>query len=120
MIEANSHAFDKIELSDPRTDDCGFCAREHPAGPKVAGETALNVRWSQAISEVDKLTRREFEVFLLMAEGSSNLDIAHNLTISERTVRAHLSSIAEKLGIDSRMQISLAAYIYMARKEGIL
>jgi NarL family two-component system response regulator YdfI len=48
------------------------------------------------------LTEREMEVLLAAARGQRNKEIASQLGISVRTVKAHLSSIFNKLGVDSR------------------
>ena len=48
------------------------------------------------------LTDRELEVLLLVAEGERNKEIAYHLSISERTVKGHLTNIYNKLGVDSR------------------
>lgn len=53
------------------------------------------------------LTQREREVAELVAQGQSNLEIAFNLKITERTVKAHLTSIYEKTGTGSRLNLAL-------------
>ncbi|MBW1859858.1 MAG: response regulator transcription factor [Deltaproteobacteria bacterium] len=53
------------------------------------------------------LTRRERAVAELVAQGQSNLEIAFNLNITERTVKAHLTSIYEKTGTGSRLNLAL-------------
>ena len=58
-------------------------------------------RWS------DKLSEREREVARLVASGASNKEIAERLAITERTVKAHLGAIFEKLGVRDRLQLSL-------------
>ena len=50
------------------------------------------------------LTQREDEVLRALVEGASNKSIARSLEISERTVKAHLTSIYEKLGVQSRTE----------------
>jgi DNA-binding NarL/FixJ family response regulator len=50
------------------------------------------------------LTEREEEVLLLLAEGWTNARIAQDLSVSERTVRFHLSNIYDKLGCSSRAE----------------
>lgn len=57
----------------------------------------------------DTLTPREREVLALLAQGSSNRQIALTLVVSERTARTHVSSILSKLGLVSRTQAALWA-----------
>ncbi|MFT3891000.1 MAG: response regulator transcription factor [Anaerolineales bacterium] len=61
------------------------------------------------------LTERELEVLTSVARGERSKEIALQLGISERTVKAHLASIYEKLGVDSR-----AGAIAIAAQMGIL
>jgi DNA-binding NarL/FixJ family response regulator len=60
-----------------------------------------NDDWSGLLSE------RETQVARLVAAGSSNREIADRLAITERTVKAHLTAIFEKLGLRDRLQLSL-------------
>ncbi len=53
------------------------------------------------------LTPAEHKVAELVAQGQSNLEIAFNLKISERTVKAHLTSIYEKTKTGSRLSLAL-------------
>ncbi len=55
------------------------------------------------------LTNREREVLLLVARGMTNQQIAASLYISEKTVKNHLSSIFEKLGVSDRTNAALLA-----------
>ena len=55
-------------------------------------------------SLVEQLTAREMEVIQLMAQGLANKQIALSLSISEHTVKFHLSSLYAKLGISSRTE----------------
>lgn len=55
------------------------------------------------------LTARELEVLQLLAQGMSNRAIAESLTISDRTVHAHLSNIFSKMGVSSRLEAVLSA-----------
>ncbi len=64
------------------------------------------------VSAVDKerletLTPRENEIAQLVSKGRSNLEIAAELDITERTVKAHLTSIYEKTGTGSRLSLAL-------------
>lgn len=56
------------------------------------------------------LTRREYEVLQLLAQGQSNSAIADRLFVSEKTVRNHLSIIFDKLGVSSRAEAIVLAH----------
>jgi DNA-binding NarL/FixJ family response regulator len=59
---------------------------------------------------IASLTERERGVIALIGEGLSNRHIAERLSISETTVRHHLSSIFDKLGTSSRLELVIYAY----------
>lgn len=59
--------------------------------------------------QTESLTERETEVLKLVAAGKSNKEIAAQLTITERTVKTHVSSIMAKLDVQSRTQAALYA-----------
>jgi DNA-binding NarL/FixJ family response regulator len=60
-----------------------------------------------------RLTAREREVLTLLTEGLGNADIAERLSLSEKTVRNHVSNLFDKLGVWSRAQA-----IVFARDRG--
>jgi DNA-binding NarL/FixJ family response regulator len=62
------------------------------------------------------LTRREWEIAQLLAEGLSNKEIAARLVISRRTAEAHVENILTKLGFRSRAQVS--SWVLGERAEG--
>jgi len=57
--------------------------------------------WAQLLSE------REVQVARLVAGGASNKEVANQLSITERTVKAHLGAIFEKLSLRDRLQLSV-------------
>lgn len=61
------------------------------------------------------LTAREFDVLRMLAEGSSNAEIARNLFISESTVRTHVLAILRKVGARNRTEA-----VVMAGRKGML
>lgn len=60
---------------------------------------------SQALQE--KLTEREREVALAVSRGASNKEVARQLGITERTVKAHVSIIFTKLAVQDRLHLAL-------------
>jgi DNA-binding NarL/FixJ family response regulator len=79
---------------------------EAPLDPK-AGRALLSARRSG--SAADALSEREREVLAMVAEGLPNKVIAHRLGISEKTVKAHLTSIFRQIGVTDRTQAALWA-----------
>ena len=73
-------------------------------------EVSTNLAGNQA-AQVDKhlhlLTKREKQVAIEAAKGLSNKEIARILSITERTVKAHLSSTFERLGAKDRLHLAL-------------
>lgn len=61
-------------------------------------------------SDTDSLTARELEVVKMIGEGLKNKSIAERLSISEATVRHHLSSIYGKVGVEDRLNLVIFAY----------
>lgn len=55
------------------------------------------------------LTPRELEIVTLVVAGYSNPDIAQRCTISEQTVKHHMSNIFDKLGVSNRLELALFA-----------
>ena len=52
------------------------------------------------------LSKRELEIAELVAQGLSNKEIATRVFLSERTIETHVSNILDKLGVNSRVEIS--------------
>jgi DNA-binding NarL/FixJ family response regulator len=77
-----------------------------PLDPKAARVLLTNRR---AASQGVRLTDREREVLRMVGDGHPNKVIARRLGISERTVKAHLTSIYQRLGVTDRTQAALWA-----------
>ena len=56
---------------------------------------------------LETLSEREREVALCVARGEHNKEIARQLNLAERTIKAHLTSVFEKLGVRDRLQLAL-------------
>jgi DNA-binding NarL/FixJ family response regulator len=79
---------------------------ESPLAPRAAHE--LISERAETRSDVE-LSHRETEVLMLVAEGLPNKLIASRLEISEKTVKAHLTSVFAQLGVTDRTQAALWA-----------
>jgi DNA-binding NarL/FixJ family response regulator len=67
-------------------------------------QTASDNAWRES------LTQREVEIAMLAANGASNQAIGNQCRISERTVKAHLSAVFNKLNITDRLQLALRVH----------
>jgi len=75
--------------------------------PEAAARLVREVR---APESPEALTKREIEVLRLVAAGLANKEIARELEVAEQTIKAHVSSILAKLGVQSRTQAALHAF----------
>ena len=82
----------------------------------VAGQTQISpkaaarlVRKAIAPERPETLSKREAEVLRLLARGSANKEIGRDLSIAEKTVKSHVSSILGNLGVQSRTHAALYA-----------
>ena len=63
----------------------------------------------QLVSRLASLTPQQLRVLMMLSEGLLNKQIAYSLGVSEATVKAHVSAILQKLGVDSRTQAVIVA-----------
>ncbi|MGP6157347.1 MAG: LuxR C-terminal-related transcriptional regulator [Vulcanimicrobiaceae bacterium] len=77
------------------------------ADPRIAG--AMLRRRSGRSQEVSELSSREYEIVRLIAEGLSNREIGRRLTLSEKTVKNHVSHILAKLKVNARSGVAVYA-----------
>jgi DNA-binding NarL/FixJ family response regulator len=84
-----------------------------PLSPAAAGAVLKRVReQSVAVEQPEDLlalSERETQILRLVARGHDNTEIAQELYLSPSTVKNHVSSILEKLGVDSRVQAAVRA-----------
>jgi DNA-binding NarL/FixJ family response regulator len=63
---------------------------------------------TELVSRLSTLTPQQVRVLMMLGEGLLNKQIAFKLNVSEATVKAHVSAILQKLGVDSRTQAVIA------------
>jgi DNA-binding NarL/FixJ family response regulator len=64
---------------------------------------------AELVRRLASLTPQQIRVLMMVSEGLLNKQIAYELGVSEATVKAHVSAILQKLGVDSRTQAVIAA-----------
>jgi len=101
-------------LKDADADEVAAAIRAAHAGEvhldaAVARLLAQRLRARRDTEPAEPLTPREKEVLAQLGKGASNKEIAHELSITERTARTHVSNILGKLGLSSRTQAALWA-----------
>lgn len=92
-------------LSGQRTSDTAEEGRASVDTPEAADEAAVSLQ----------LSRRQFEVLRLLSSGKLNKEIAHELKMTEGTVKAHVRHILRKLSVSNRTQ---AANLFFKQNGG--
>jgi two-component system, NarL family, response regulator LiaR len=121
-----SHEGDEYLIDATRAGAISYLLKDTPPTELIAaiertarGEAALHPRVAAAMmralqlsqeSAQDKLSARELEVLKLIADGLSNALIAARLSISEKTVKNHVSHVLEKLQLSDRTQAAVYAW----------
>ena len=72
-------------------------------------ELKPNKEADDVVARLSTLTPQQVRVLMMLSEGLLNKQIAYALDVSEATVKAHVSAILQKLGVDSRTQAVIAA-----------
>jgi len=88
----------------------------------IPEETAPNQdgKQDEFARQLSSLTPQQIRVLLMLSDGLMNKQIAYELSISEATVKAHVSAILQKLNVDSRTQaVILAAKLEQGRIEAV-
>jgi len=68
-----------------------------------------NVSELEMAERMAQLTPQQFKVLMMMSQGLLNKQIAYELAVSEATIKAHVTAIMNKLGVNNRTQAVLAA-----------
>lgn len=81
-----------------------------------AGPSALEIA---AAARVATLTPHQFRVMTMLSDGMLNKQIAFDLNVSEATIKAHMTAIMRKLGVNNRTQVALFARMLAVDEEEI-
>jgi predicted ATPase/DNA-binding CsgD family transcriptional regulator len=90
----------------PLAQVAALAAGDADALPELAGQR-VGAEQPGCWTGSEELTPRERQIALLVARGLSNKDVAERLVISKRTVDAHVNHIFGKLGLSSRVQLTI-------------
>ena len=77
--------------------------------PDVDLSRGTDAETADLMARLLTLTPQQARVLMMLSEGLLNKQIAYNLSVSEATVKAHVSAILQKLGVESRTQAVIAA-----------
>jgi len=77
--------------------------------PDVDLSTGSDAETAALMTRMATLTPQQVRVLMMLSEGMLNKQIAYQLSVSEATVKAHVSAILQKLGVESRTQAVIAA-----------
>ena len=81
----------------------------------IIAQRMANQRTDSDTQDIDKLSPREFEVFILLAKGKSVVDISQSLGLSASTVGTHLYKVKQKLELSNQSEMTL-----LAMRHGLL
>jgi DNA-binding NarL/FixJ family response regulator len=77
--------------------------------PDIDLSAAADAETTALLARLATLTPQQVRVLMMLSEGLLNKQIAYELGVSEATVKAHVSAILQKLGVESRTQAVIAA-----------
>jgi NarL family two-component system response regulator LiaR len=105
-------------LKDVHSDKVAETIREANRGRSMIDSAAAQALVASAVessSSRDDLTKREREILVLLIDGKTNKEIAGQLSLSEGTVRFHVSNILSKMGVGNRTEA-----VSQALKQGMV
>jgi DNA-binding NarL/FixJ family response regulator len=117
ITRALSAGADGFVLKDAGGGELAAAVRGAHAGVTALSASAKDLLWPSSVTppapgvaaRLRTLTGREREVLALLGLGMTNQDIARDLALAERTVKAHVSNLLAKLSVTSRTQAALIA-----------
>jgi DNA-binding NarL/FixJ family response regulator len=77
--------------------------------PDIDLDAGTDAETAELMGRLATLTPQQVRVLMMLSEGLLNKQIAYELSVSEATVKAHVSAILQKLGVESRTQAVIAA-----------
>jgi DNA-binding NarL/FixJ family response regulator len=77
--------------------------------PDLDAKTPAHREASALVKRLSSLTPQQVRVLMMLSQGLLNKQIAYELSVSEATVKAHVSAILQKLGVESRTQAVILA-----------
>jgi DNA-binding NarL/FixJ family response regulator len=77
--------------------------------PDIDIKTPSDAESAEVVQRLATLTPQQVRVLMMLSEGLLNKQIAYELSVSEATVKAHVSAILQKLRVESRTQAVIAA-----------
>ncbi len=77
--------------------------------PDIDLNAGTDAESAELMGRLSTLTPQQVRVLMMLSEGLLNKQIAYELSVSEATVKAHVSAILQKLGVESRTQAVIAA-----------
>lgn len=129
IVEALRSGAQGYLLKDMEPDELVVALRSIIAGetvvaPELAPILAKVVRGEaipdeKEVNPFSKLTPREYEILMLLAEGQSNKVIARNLGISDGTVKLHVKAILRKLEVSSRITAAVMAVEFGIKRKAL-
>ena len=111
------HGFRRLRLHPQDARHRGDARRDHAAcssggvwtPPDVDLTAGADAETAALMARLATLTPQQVRVLMMLSEGLLNKQIAYELGVSEATVKAHVSAILQKLGVESRTQAVIAA-----------
>ena len=73
--------------------------------PSIAQQLALSLLLGDELNPIDKLSRREFQVMLMISHGLSNLEMSEKLCLSPKTISTYRLRLLEKLGAQNEVDL---------------
>ena len=82
----------------------------HNSAASILASNTNKVEENIEMENIKLLSKREYEVLVLLSEGHNNKSIGEKLFISEKTVKNHITQIYKKLKVKGRVQATIFAY----------